>query len=388
MKDDDFAADEVCRLQAATPAGKWARKPLVNWVEWQERYGRKTSKAKVKIGIPYEKKQYIIKRMGKFGRTAKEAEDEWNEWLASEVERDHYGFKGQVRLWIDDKEQKELRQEVFIEKVACEGSDRRKNPTAQDRDDLRKFASADRPLASHEFFSGKSTLEGFSDVLPGDSTSTKSGGSASSSSAFDLQKRGSPGKTDAIAVDLEASDNEDDEETPAKQRKLDVPKQRNKFFESAAKAFRGREDDARAQIALADAALQKAKENPATASRTDIVARIAYQDTVRVRRILACAWLGMDVDLPSESPTVAQHAEPSGGKDVQVASARRGLVVFAHAQTHSMLSLFPPRCDFHYQRSSARRCAERRMMFALWVASCRVHHVSAPWQQLASSVCL
>lgn len=325
MKDDEFATDEVVRLQASTPAGKWARKPLVNWVEWQERYGRRTRKAKVKIGAPHEKKHILIKRTGKFGRTAKEAEDEWKEWLASDVERDYYGFKGQLRLWIDDKEIKEQRQEVFIDKSACEGSDRRKAPTAQDRDDLRKFAGMEHTLSSHEFFSGKSTLEGFSDVFGSDGASTKSAGAGSGASSSTAYSSGPVGFKKASAstsdvLDLEASENEDDDqETPLKQRKVDVTKQRNKLFEAAAKAFRARDDDARAQIALVDAALKKAKENPATNIRTDAVARLAYEDTARVRRVLARAWLGMDVDLSSELGYDAQRVEPGGKEDKKVA---------------------------------------------------------------------
>ena len=124
MKDTNFANDEIMKMEEESPPGKWARKPLVNFAQFEQRFGKRDSNVHKKRGTPYEKKQFTIRRMTKFGRSDAEAEHEWNEYHDDvRIERDNGGFKGQLRLWLEDKEFKDRINEQFMERTGVERSD-------------------------------------------------------------------------------------------------------------------------------------------------------------------------------------------------------------------------------------------------------------------------
>ena len=124
MKDTNFANDEIMKMEEESPPGKWARKPLVNFAQFEQRFGKRDSNVHKKRGAPYEKKQFTIRRMTKFWRSDAEAGHEWNEYHDDvRIERDNGGFKGQLRLGLEDKEFKDRINGQFMERTGVERSD-------------------------------------------------------------------------------------------------------------------------------------------------------------------------------------------------------------------------------------------------------------------------
>lgn len=147
---------QFAREHAAT--GKCRRNKVVNWAAFNQRHGVELSKANVETEMPFEERQWIIRQVGKFGRTEAEASAAWKVLAASDVERDHGGYKGQVRLWLPKGPMRVKERRTYANAECLEGSDTFKKPTAADIDALRLHCW-DRDLShGSEFFAGQSTL--------------------------------------------------------------------------------------------------------------------------------------------------------------------------------------------------------------------------------------
>ena len=72
------------------------------------------------------------------------------------------GWKGQLRLWLEHDEALENTKKRYVAGEAVESSERKKRPTHADRDAFRLHTlEAEATFGfSHEFFQGRSTLEG------------------------------------------------------------------------------------------------------------------------------------------------------------------------------------------------------------------------------------
>ena len=80
MRSDEFAISEVREEEQRNPPSlnllkKQKQKP--NWASKQEIWEKRTDTVDKKRAVPYEKKQFLIKREKKFGRTPEEALQEW-----------------------------------------------------------------------------------------------------------------------------------------------------------------------------------------------------------------------------------------------------------------------------------------------------------------------
>ena len=120
----------------------------------------KISMKDVDMCRPFEKEQYILKMMRRFGIIRERASQEWNGFEANDTRLDYKGRDGQIRLWLQSEEGQEKAKERYKDFASEEGSDRIKQPTAEVRDALRRHAHGAAQGCGHgdEFFHGRSTL--------------------------------------------------------------------------------------------------------------------------------------------------------------------------------------------------------------------------------------
>ena len=93
VEDMDAANDSIgdfCSREAANPESK--RKPLVNWTELNKKHGVTMRKSDHTQNAPYEKDQWIIRQVSKFGSTKEVATAAWQNYEGiAIVKRDHFG---------------------------------------------------------------------------------------------------------------------------------------------------------------------------------------------------------------------------------------------------------------------------------------------------------
>jgi len=98
MKDLEVAGIEVeeyCKNHMV--AGSKSHSGGTDWAEWFERYGLLLEDKDVKRTKPYEKEEYIIRQINKFGRSRDRATAKWNAAQAGNCHRDWEGDEGQLR---------------------------------------------------------------------------------------------------------------------------------------------------------------------------------------------------------------------------------------------------------------------------------------------------
>ena len=97
---------------------------------------------------PYEKKQFLIKREKKFGRTPEEALQEWQAF-ENTCDDDSLGFKGAMWLWISDKQFKDVDTVISHGTRVVDEQININNPNAVDMDALRITVAKSQSEGSH-----------------------------------------------------------------------------------------------------------------------------------------------------------------------------------------------------------------------------------------------
>ena len=106
-----FAIAEILEEEDRNPPSvaflkKQAKRP-VDWAAKREIFEKRTDEVDKKRSRPYERKQFMIRRETKFGRSSDEALEEWKQYEAR-CESDNSGYKGAKRLWISDVELRDI----------------------------------------------------------------------------------------------------------------------------------------------------------------------------------------------------------------------------------------------------------------------------------------
>ena len=158
MKIDSKAADMVLEWSEKNIASPLFKNGMVDWAEWNSRYGLQVGVREGSMKIPFEKRQFVIRQVTKFGRTEKEAESLWNQAEAENHKRDYKGFNGQLRLWLAKQEYQDSYKDKHVNEEAIEGSNRKKKIKESDRDAMRLHVDELQLGHHHEFFHGRSSL--------------------------------------------------------------------------------------------------------------------------------------------------------------------------------------------------------------------------------------
>ncbi|CAE7249381.1 unnamed protein product [Symbiodinium sp. CCMP2456] len=158
FKDDAKAVEMVEEWSQRNIASPLFKNGVCDWSEWNARFGLRVSIREGAKTKPYEKREFIIRQVSKFGRTEEQAKGLWNEAEASSCRRDHGGFQGQLRLWLAKEEYEDKAKERFVDESALEGTNRKKKMKDKDRDAMRMHVHELNTGFGHEFFQGQSSV--------------------------------------------------------------------------------------------------------------------------------------------------------------------------------------------------------------------------------------
>jgi hypothetical protein len=114
---------------AAIPEGK--HKALVDWAEFNTQHGIKLSNSAHSVTAPYEKRQWIIRQVSKFGREEKVAIAAWEHFSLQAgrgIKSDNLGFGGQQRLWLPKGEFEDNSVTKFIQGALVQGGGAEEEP--------------------------------------------------------------------------------------------------------------------------------------------------------------------------------------------------------------------------------------------------------------------
>ena len=158
FKDDNKATEMILAWQEKNIASGLFKNGVVDWAEWNSKFGLRVSIVDTSRKKPYEKLEFIIRQKNKFGRSDEEAKNMWNEAEAGSWKRDYKGYRGQLRLWLPKGEFQDRKREQYIDEGAVEGSNRKKGAKEADRDAMRQHVNELATSHGHEFFAGRSSL--------------------------------------------------------------------------------------------------------------------------------------------------------------------------------------------------------------------------------------
>ena len=158
-KDPTFAVQELEKQeQDNAGVGKWKNTNKQNQNStWNEDRGHRINKETGETCSPYEKQQWVIKKVSKFGWTNERALAMWRDLLQGKYEQDFDGDEGQVRLWLPKEFKTKARQD-YHDISARTASDVIKDATADETDALRMHVHEKSSTMHHgqAFFQGKS----------------------------------------------------------------------------------------------------------------------------------------------------------------------------------------------------------------------------------------
>ncbi len=130
---------DFCSREAANPESK--RKPYISWSEFNKKHGVAMQKSDHTQNAHYEKDQWIIRQVSKFGRTKEVATAAWQNYEGiAIVKRDHLGVDSLLRRWLPKGQFEDVAKINFIEGSVVQGSGRKKSPKAECVDSLRMHA--------------------------------------------------------------------------------------------------------------------------------------------------------------------------------------------------------------------------------------------------------
>ena len=173
--DVSFAVSEIeghCSTTAAVSKWKDPEKQTQN-TTLVEQSGQRTVNSDVLERKPYEKDQFIIKKVTKFGWDKDDAKDCWQDMLRENHPQDNKGRHGGTRLWLSKESMLQTREKYkdLAENIASETI---KNATAEDHEALRMHIherAATDLFNSDDFLKGKSGIR-----FPNEASGSGSGG--------------------------------------------------------------------------------------------------------------------------------------------------------------------------------------------------------------------
>lgn len=275
MADDEVARAEVSRhYEENVCIKKFAHRKLINWAEFNKKHYVKRAQQEGEQRVPYEKEEWILRQIGKMGRTRAQATSIWDQHLAGTCRRANDGLGGQVRLWLLKKEFMSIFKETGVEQGMTESSDKLKDLSSGDMDALLRFSH--RGLTGHgdEFFRGESAREAREDAVQQ---------ARSSSSACQVA-----GAVDGVEHVVDNSDDDDDDA----EKSCNLLEHRTHFYTSASQALLAKKQSITENLIKIRAALQLDKDSLEPSLPADVKARCVYVNSCKTRLSLGMAWLG------------------------------------------------------------------------------------------------
>ena len=227
-------------------------KTLINWVEWNSKYGITLSESELDRVKPMEKLEFLIREKTQFGRTQEQADADWSRFEKRGYQSDFKGRDGCIRLWLPFEEYQDSTRAKFITGESVEGSERKKNPSEHFKAAFRghvddKFAVPHGITHGHSFFrkngnDGVTSHEDAEDLQRIDEDRDEENGSKRAPPSK-ISSAAKSARTSSRTDDLENTDSEDDianskkKKGAQKRRKVNVLDARTAFFTKASKDF-------------------------------------------------------------------------------------------------------------------------------------------------------
>jgi hypothetical protein len=304
MKDPVFMVKQIeasCVERASV--GRWKNQQFLTNAQWEEEAGFRINDVSGQQLHPYEKEQWILKKIAKYGWTRSRADGRWCEMLVENWEQDRKGEDGDTRLWLP-KDFKQKDKGNFQNMGVKERSDVLKDHTQEELDALRRHVHDKAPTMSHhaDFFKGKSGVRLSDDQAPrreqrADAATVADKGSANDDSDEEPSK-----DTDSIPTD----------EPAFKKLKGNIVKLRTTASEGMEKAVDKNIDNINMYGGQLCLALQAAHSAPRPTEHTDIKARTVYIKDARNHLALLRSWIGCAVGAGGDVPTPGTPATSLG----------------------------------------------------------------------------
>lgn len=324
MSDTETMVEEVMKfasLNADVPEAK--TKKQVNWTDFNRRHGISQERSQTARTAPFEREQWILRQVNKFGRKREFAAAQWEQFGSSGVARaDYLGFNGQVRLWLPKGEFEDSTLRKFIEGSMNQTIDRKKNLKDSGVDALRNHVhdmfNQHGVSPNDDFFKGATLQKAPSSCNKRDRDDEAEGNGRGSSEdeapAIDRSKRARASTSAVVMVDLE--DQEDDTEQARKKATAGKKKKRVNVQELQASVYtkmteglavKKKDIEARLEDATKQLAAEKASPETAPGDKTEKITRQLKVSAIQQLRCLALVWLNKPND-------ELANLEPAGGK--------------------------------------------------------------------------
>ena len=310
-RDIEFANSQIEYMaKKSIGLAMFARAPLIDFVEWEQKFGVLIEKKEAVQTRPFEERQWVLRQVRKFGRDEKQMTEEWKRKIAGPYKRDYDGYQGAFRLWLPALEFEENSKKQFVQGSSVEKSKQKKTPQDWEMDAFRAHALEAGLDHSNPFFGGLSSMNVDKEdaVEPGPEE------------AADAQvKQVSPTKK-RKAETLDASEDETEvkgssSKKPRKSGNLSAA--RAACFEMASKQYVAKVAGLTARLDEAKKAVDAEAASVAPTSPTDITTRKLYKDALDSVLEVATAWM----DPSTLSSKVAAHNakdEVKASQDQQV----------------------------------------------------------------------
>ncbi|CAE7506268.1 unnamed protein product, partial [Symbiodinium necroappetens] len=330
FKDDAKAVEMVEEWSQRNIASPLFKQGVCDWSEWNARFGLRVSIKEGAKTKPYEKREYIIRQVSKFGRTEEQAKSLWNEAEASSCRRDHGGFQGQLRLWLAKEEYEDKSKERFVDESALEGTNRKKKMKDKDRDAMRMHVHELKTGFGHKFFQGQSSVAtserpswqggGPSAVFDDDSDAEDRGsqpgspaGQAPAAASASMQPAKEKSTKKDVPTTLEDSDDEEGFLKACKSSKKKVPllNAKTAFVSKMTAELSSKTADLQRHVTMAKDRLQEhtAAIAKAPLSETDKMARDMYIKRAHVHLVCVLEWQGETVPKEYKESLLAETEE-------------------------------------------------------------------------------
>ena len=162
QQDINYAIEQISIYEQNNAGiGRWKNNNKQHlFLQWQEESGHRAEDKKGSIKKPFEKEQYILWKVNKFGWSRSKGTERWNEFLAEGHERDYKGDDGQVRLWLVETEYADQSKTKYLDQRSQSQSEVIKNPSQSDAYALAMHVHAQGAATNfqHGFFRGQAGL--------------------------------------------------------------------------------------------------------------------------------------------------------------------------------------------------------------------------------------
>ena len=292
-KDIAFANKQITYMaEQSVGLSMFARAPLIDWTLWQQEFGTLVETKDATQTRPFEEEQWIIKQVTKFGRNREQMVQEWKQKLAGPWRRDNKGYEGSLRLWLPALEYEEKASAQFVKGGALEASKAKKNPKAFEQEAFRPHALEANLTHGHSFFSGVGGADG--DGLDDEVEPVSEAAGSSDCPAAD--PKAGPNKRKAIAVALDASEDEDERAAISKSAKKprkagNLSSARAALYDQVSKQFIAKAGVMEGRLKDAKKAMDDEAAAPRPVSQTDIMTRNLYVAALKATINVVSAWL-------------------------------------------------------------------------------------------------